>query len=401
MFWEYKYLGPDILEGFDHYVYSCKDTSPLSNYVMHPFWNQVVKLCPRWVAPNLLTFVGFCFCVAHFLLLTGFDYDYTANQKGSDHPIPSVVWVFVAIFLFLAHTLDGIDGKQARRTGTSGPLGELFDHGLDSWSTVFIAGSVYSTFGRNGDGYSVPVMHMYLILWNVFLSFHISHWEKYLTGVMYLPWGYDMAMVGGTGLYLATAIGGYEMWKHHFPGGISAGTVVEVTLYLGSIGLALPTALRNVYRSYRDRTGKMRTFVEAIRPLVSLFVGFALALVWVLCSKNDILKLDLRCFFYACGTLYANMSCRLIVAQMSSTRSELFTPLLLPLGLAAAAATLLPIGPKQELAILYSVSALITAAHAHYGVCVVRQMCSHLKIECFRIKNCGEQRLLDTPLDAV
>lgn len=25
---------------------------------------------------------------------------------------------------------DGIDGKQARRIGLSGPLGELFDHGL-------------------------------------------------------------------------------------------------------------------------------------------------------------------------------------------------------------------------------------------------------------------------------
>jgi phosphatidylglycerophosphate synthase len=31
--------------------------------------------------------------------------------------------------LFLYQSLDAIDGKQARRTGTSGPLGELFDHG--------------------------------------------------------------------------------------------------------------------------------------------------------------------------------------------------------------------------------------------------------------------------------
>lgn len=39
--------------------------------------------------------------------------------------------------------LDGIDGKQARRTGTSGPLGELFDHGLDSWSSVLIPVFMY------------------------------------------------------------------------------------------------------------------------------------------------------------------------------------------------------------------------------------------------------------------
>ena len=40
----YEYLGPEVLAGFDTYKYSCKDTSPLSNYVMHPFWNQCVKV---------------------------------------------------------------------------------------------------------------------------------------------------------------------------------------------------------------------------------------------------------------------------------------------------------------------------------------------------------------------
>ena len=44
-------------------------------------------------------------------------------------PVPPGVWVAVALLLFLSHTLDGIDGKQARRTGSSTPLGELFDHG--------------------------------------------------------------------------------------------------------------------------------------------------------------------------------------------------------------------------------------------------------------------------------
>ena len=40
----YEYLGPEVLAGFDTYKYSCRDTSPLSNYVMHPFWNQCVKV---------------------------------------------------------------------------------------------------------------------------------------------------------------------------------------------------------------------------------------------------------------------------------------------------------------------------------------------------------------------
>jgi len=31
--------------------------------------------------------------------------------------------------------MDSIDGKQARRTNTASPLGELFDHGCDAVST--------------------------------------------------------------------------------------------------------------------------------------------------------------------------------------------------------------------------------------------------------------------------
>ena len=112
------------LEGFDRYKYACRDTSPLSNYVMHPFWNKAVLLCPHWVAPNLLTLVGFICCVLHYLLPAIYDYDFTASLINSDHPIPNWVWLLVGVLLFASHTLDGIDGKQARRTGTSSPLGK-------------------------------------------------------------------------------------------------------------------------------------------------------------------------------------------------------------------------------------------------------------------------------------
>ena len=64
-------------------------------------------------------------------------------------------------------------GKQARRTGTSSPLGELFDHGCDSWAAVFITSTFYNTFGRNQDGYSISIKEMYFIHINVFLSFYL------------------------------------------------------------------------------------------------------------------------------------------------------------------------------------------------------------------------------------
>lgn len=132
--------------------YSCVDSSPLSNYVMHPFWNAVVKvtkhhhwhainfnyvifslshkLCPKWVAPNLLTLIGWSLILSNFLLLTYYDWDYsaTSNEQGLTHsPIPQWVWLYCGISHFVGYTLDGIDGKQARRTESSTPLGKEYN----------------------------------------------------------------------------------------------------------------------------------------------------------------------------------------------------------------------------------------------------------------------------------
>lgn len=88
---------------------------------------------------------------------------------------------------------DGVDGKQARRTNSSTPLGELFDHGLDRWACIFFVATVYSIFGRGESG--VGVATLYYILWVVLFSFILSHWEKYNTGILFLPWGYDISQV--------------------------------------------------------------------------------------------------------------------------------------------------------------------------------------------------------------
>ena len=45
--------------------------------------------------------------------------------------------------------IDGIDGKQARRTSSSSPLGELFDHGLDSLVPPLALFNIFSMFGRS------------------------------------------------------------------------------------------------------------------------------------------------------------------------------------------------------------------------------------------------------------
>lgn len=98
---------------------------------------------------------------------------------------------FRMFFLYLK--TDGTDGKQARRTNSSSPLGELFDHGLDSWASMFMPVAIYSIFGRGEFG--VGVYRTYFVVLGVNFCFILSHWEKYNTKVLYLPWGYDIGLL--------------------------------------------------------------------------------------------------------------------------------------------------------------------------------------------------------------
>ena len=84
---------------------------------LEPFDSNETEQCPPWV------FYG-CAC----------------RRNGSPRPAHSLTWSgFVthrgrhlpssfALGLFLYTSFDAVDGKQARRTGSSSPLGELFDH---------------------------------------------------------------------------------------------------------------------------------------------------------------------------------------------------------------------------------------------------------------------------------
>lgn len=59
---------------------------------------------------------------------------------------PLWAYLLCAVGLFIYQSLDAIDGKQARRTNSSSPLGELFDHGCDSLSTGASANTSTAVF---------------------------------------------------------------------------------------------------------------------------------------------------------------------------------------------------------------------------------------------------------------
>ncbi|XP_037959817.1 ethanolaminephosphotransferase 1 isoform X2 [Teleopsis dalmanni] len=383
-----KYLDEAHLKGFERYKYNSIDTSYLSIYVMHPFWNWCVKFLPKWLAPNLITFTGFLMTVVNFILIAYYDWDFSA-ANNMENSVPRWVWSVAAINILIYYNLDGMDGKQARRTGTSGPLGELFDHGLDSYSAVLIPIYMFSLFGSD----DLPPIRMFFVIWNVFLNFYLTHVEKYNTGVMFLPWGYDFTMWGVSSVLFFTSIVGPGVWRARFYS-LTMANVFEIILIGSGIVTSHPIIIKNIYLSYKNKTGKMRPFMEAARPLFAFLWLFVITMIWCLFSRNNIVNLEPRILFVLFGTLFSNIACRLIVAQMSDTRCDSFNILMWPL-MATVAVSCFPwyeqvigmeISADAERWTVQALTIFTTIAHLHYGQGVVREMCDYFKIRCFKIR---------------
>lgn len=135
------------------YKYAAGNSTPLELCLNH-YWNWTVQFLPLWLAPNLVTLLGLCFMVASAGLVV-------ARDPGLTAPLEPGVAVFCAVSLFCYQTLDAIDGKQARRTGTSSPLGQLFDHGCDALNTVFICTVLAAAWRLGGHPWCVGVARVY------------------------------------------------------------------------------------------------------------------------------------------------------------------------------------------------------------------------------------------------
>jgi phosphatidylglycerophosphate synthase len=152
-----------------NYKYKSGKYTWLDNAI-NPYWEWVVNGVPSWVAPNLITFVGWILVILSYANILRFDYTF---QKD----IPASCFFFAAFCYFAYSTLDAIDGKQARKTKSSSPLGQLFDHGCDSFSiTFFILG-----IGQAAKLEEIEILMLFL---SGQAAFWTSNWMEYNTGIL-------------------------------------------------------------------------------------------------------------------------------------------------------------------------------------------------------------------------
>lgn len=89
--------------------------------------------------PNLITLTGFCASLSGLLCALLYSNWMTETLARWQYAYISFVLVF-----YMA--MDAVDGKQARKTGTSSPLGQLFDHGCDAINLIFTVFMSWAAF---------------------------------------------------------------------------------------------------------------------------------------------------------------------------------------------------------------------------------------------------------------
>ena len=151
----------------EKYKYAANDESLMTPFLYRFFISPMLKLVPYQIPANFITLISNS-CVVVAFLIACFGY-YNANFN---------FYALIPILCFCYLVGDCFDGVQARRTKTGSPLGEYFDHFLDSFVTGLLVGTLlFALRSKNWLTLLLPFQFLYLGQIGAF-------WERLKTGVI-------------------------------------------------------------------------------------------------------------------------------------------------------------------------------------------------------------------------
>ncbi|KAI5917542.1 CDP-alcohol phosphatidyltransferase-domain-containing protein [Camillea tinctor] len=397
------YVRQEFLPNLKQYKYSGVDHSLTSKYILKPFYtNVVIKCFPMSMAPNLITLSGFMFVVANFLTLLWYN-------PTLDQDCPPWVYYSWAAGLFMYQTFDAVDGTQARRTHQSGPLGELFDHGVDALNTslevLLFAGS--QNMGQTW--YTVTTLFASLC------TFYVQTWDEYHTktltlgivngpveGVLILVFVYALTgYMGGASFWQQSMLGALGVPKTlGIPDYIYELTFTQWYMVQGLVVLVFNTieSARNVIKARRARGDRSRGALLGLLP----FFGTWLVIVAYLYLEPVIRTQHLVPFVMFAGIVNAYSVGQMITAHLVKLDFPYWNILILPLtfgvidslgpilqehvGWASGWPSALGDGVYQ-VAFMFCLLGMAIGVYGSFVVDVIVTICDYLDIWCLTIKH--------------
>jgi phosphatidylglycerophosphate synthase len=278
-------------------------------------------------------------------------------------------------------TFDALDGKQARRTGTSSPLGELFDHGCDAMTTFFL-GVVAMASWRTGDS-----VHSFLTLWLSMTMFFLSQWDVYFSGQLFLgPFNVTETQFIVMGIHLTCFFAGSDFWTRTFvvPGTDwvwAYRTPMQVLAY-AMAAMNLFDFLKNVWKSVHGKNAwnlsvsemRKRALLYAFPALFTAFWTAAWAYVEPALISRFTIVYDV-----AFGFVFANLVGRIVTYRVCHVEYESWYWIIVPLPFLVAHSYFnLGLLPLSQVVWGYCILAAVT--YLHFGLSLIDEMTDYLRI---------------------
>lgn len=362
-----NYMDEAALKNLKEHKYAASGQSFLEPYMQY-FWRPMLELVPLWMAPNLITALGLSVNVVSTLVLLYFN-----PYFDGTYTTPWWAYAGCGVGLFIYQTLDALDGKQARRTNSATPLGELFDHGCDAISTIFVVLAAGASL--QAGPWSTLVC---LLLGQA--TFYCAHWRTYVCAKMHFG-RVDVteAQWCMITIHMLSAVYGGGVWHTEV-----GGHPLYFWILLAMWTVSFFTVLNNINCCLEGGVGPEQTTVaetSVASPAIPLLLSLA----------GTLFVSSFPCFVSApwlvmvtMGFALAKLSIKIVLCHMAKMPLEM-TDIAITMPLLFFFDSFF--GLNIESLLLLSVMCLvITWNLGFYCAGVVKEITSYLRISCFTIK---------------
>ena len=397
----YYYLCPKAAAALPVFKYRGQDLSLIYKHILSPLAQHLVdNHTPTWAAPNAITLFGLCWMVTSYVLVwyyyPNFDEGMMGDDASSSSPSslpPLWPFAFTACAMLIYQTLDNMDGKQSRKTGSSSPLGLLFDHGCDAINSIFGSAVWVTALGLS------PATDQWQILALVvapMATFYVTTWEEYYTHHLILPIfnGPTEGLILGATLFACTSVVGVEYWHGYdwynflgpyLPDSITSAIVpadglrnCDMVPIITMLGLGQEIFItKGCAMIYKFGIGCLRELF----PMISLVV----APILIGCADSSILERHPRVCLHVIAGLFVEAVTQLMLDHMTSRPYRAIRPCMVPLWAFTALIWFGLIGSQlaDELLVSYQML-LVVHLYMKFSV-IIHEICDLLQIWCFDI----------------
>jgi len=385
------------LRELDQYKYHSGGYSKLDNK-LNPFWEWCETKVPKSMAPNTVTLIGFGFMAASYFTMLCFDNKF-------EKEIPRWTYFFAAFCQFAYQTLDAVDGKHARTTKCSSPLGQLFDHGCDSFSMTFVILTVCQTV-RLG-----PTIELLFFSGLLQFAFFCANWSEYHSGVLTTSVAYFGVTEGELVICASLVIAGIfgpDAWD------------TSVADILGVVGLSFDTSGMNVFFAWLLTAGLkiivLRTMYVVVSSItiyfiittlmvakdkfmaIAQFIPVSLLLLTLHCwSYLPIFKKDPAVILLSSALIFSLITCKLIIGSLTKMTISIWQKEVFVFAMVGLAIKFLtPIVPIKNFDywLLLCLPTYVIISVFIWANSVIFQISSYLGIYCFSLKKRERRKVL-------